>query len=166
MRNTGVLEWLNVHRKHLRSLLIIPISSHYPGNCCCEEAWDNILFSLSQEISEAVWTTFPSSQQAFACRDQNSFIFSFIFSPRTWDLAHNNHVDVSNWTVKVKDSCQRRIIRIVWIEKENTFKKTLFVHLGEGRRGVQGWLYVSNKTRLNEISSQLYLSDLLLRVHD
>lgn len=79
MRNTGVLEWLNVHRKHLRSLLIIPISRHYPGNCCCEEAWDNILFSLSQEISEAVWTTFPSSQQAFACRDQNSFIFSFIF---------------------------------------------------------------------------------------
>lgn len=147
-------------------LLIIPGPiSHYPGNCCCEEAWDNILFSLSQEISEAVWTSviFHSKPWPAGTRIYSSF---YSFSPRTWDLTHNNHVDGLNWTVKVKDSCQRRIIRIVWIGKENKFKKTLFVHLGERKHGVQGWLYMSNKTRVNEISSQLYLSDLLLRVHD
>lgn len=123
MRNTGVLEWPDVHRKHLRSLLIIPISSHYPGNCCCEAAWDNILFSLSQEISEAVWTTFPSSQQALACRDQNLFIFLFLF-PLGLEILLTltmwmDWIELSKWKTLVKEES----LELFELEKRTSSRK-------------------------------------------
>lgn len=91
---------------------------------------------LAKGLGRQCAPNFLLCSRLVACRDQNSFIFSFPFP-----LGPKILLIISmwmNWTIRVKNSCQRKIIRIVRIEKENKFKKTQFVSLGVRTHEVQG----------------------------